>query len=213
MKLQYPTCFFFLFVFGSYSFSQEFMYDEVHVGNQIWMSQNLNVECFQNGDKIIEVKSLDDWNIAIKNKQPAWCYYKNKKSFGEKYGKLYNYFAITDTRGLAPSGWHIPNLSEWNLFIDTVSESSLILSVFAENDVNNSIGFNAFFAGCRDNSINYIDIDQWTYWWTAVDESSSTCNVLSVQPSYFPMFVNVKSGISSISWEDGFSVRCLKNSE
>jgi uncharacterized protein (TIGR02145 family) len=193
--------------------SQENEFEEVQIGNQIWMTKNLNSEVFKNGDIILEAKSLEEWNLAFENKQPAWCYYKNKKGSGEEYGKLYNYFAVIDTRGLAPEGWHIPSIDEWNVFIDSISENGLILSIFEGNDQNEDIGFNAFFAGCRDNALNFIDKDQWTYWWTAVDGGAISCNVLSVQPSYYPMFVDVKSGISAISWEDGFSVRCVKNSE
>lgn len=85
----------------------------VSIGNQIWMSQNLNVAKFRNGDPIPEAKTDADWVAAIDNKQPAWCYYNNDPIYGEKYGKIYNWFAVNDARGLAPTGYHIPTKEEW----------------------------------------------------------------------------------------------------
>ena len=77
------------------------------------MTTNLNVSKFRNGDPIPEVKSDEEWEKAEKNKQPAWCYYDNNPSNGVKYGKLYNWWAVNDPRGLAPEGWHIPSLKEF----------------------------------------------------------------------------------------------------
>ncbi len=82
---------------------------EVKIGNQVWTSKNLDVEQFNNGDKIPEAKTNEEWNLANKNKTSAWCYYDNDNKNGMKYGKLYNWYAITDPRGIAPKGWHIPS--------------------------------------------------------------------------------------------------------
>jgi uncharacterized protein (TIGR02145 family) len=86
---------------------------EVRIGEQIWMAKNLNVSTFRKGDPIPEVKSEDDWENAAKNHQPAWCYYDNEPKNGAVYGKLYNWYAVSDPRGLAPNGWHIPSDEEW----------------------------------------------------------------------------------------------------
>jgi hypothetical protein len=85
----------------------------VTIGNQVWMKQNLNVDEFRNGDPIPEAKSAEEWRNAYEYNQPAWCYYNNDPSNGSKYGKIYNYYAVSDTRGLAPKGWRIPRLEEW----------------------------------------------------------------------------------------------------
>jgi len=91
---------------------------EVKIGDQIWMTKNLNVDKFQNGDPIPHVESAEAWKQAGKNKQPAYCYYDNDPSNGEKYGKLYNWYAVNDPRGLAPAGWHIPSDEEWTTLTD-----------------------------------------------------------------------------------------------
>ena len=89
-------------------------YKTVVIGNQTWMAENLNVGRFRNGELIPEAKTLEEWQEAIDEKKPAWCYYDNDIKKGELYGKLYNWYAVNDPRGLAPLGWHIPTINEWN---------------------------------------------------------------------------------------------------
>ena len=98
------------------SFAQKI--EEVKIGTQVWMSKNLNVDKFRNGDPIPEAKTIQEWLKASENKQPAWCYYDNIAANGEKYGRLYNWFAVTDPRGLAPSGWHVPTDAELTQLTD-----------------------------------------------------------------------------------------------
>jgi uncharacterized protein (TIGR02145 family) len=72
---------------------------------QTWMTRNLNVSSYRNGEPIPEVKDPVVWaNLTT----GAWCYYNNDSILGAIYGKLYNYAAVVDPRGLAPAGWHIP---------------------------------------------------------------------------------------------------------
>src|SRR5262245_8354555 len=81
----------------------------VTIGSQTWMSRNLDVSRFQNGDPIPEARRIEDWVNAGKNGRPAWCYYENKPELGAIYGRLYNWYAVVDVRRLAPDGWHIPS--------------------------------------------------------------------------------------------------------
>jgi len=83
-------------------------FDIVVIGSQTWMAENLNVSHFLNGDPIPHVQTNEEWLKAAENRRPAWCYYNNDPVNGKKYGKLYNWFAVNDSRGLAPPGWHIP---------------------------------------------------------------------------------------------------------
>jgi uncharacterized protein (TIGR02145 family) len=86
----------------------------VTIENQHWMTKNLNVSTFRNGDPIREARTNREWEQAIAKKEPAWCYYENNPKNGSKYGKIYNWYAVSDPRGLAPYGWHIPSFMEWN---------------------------------------------------------------------------------------------------
>jgi uncharacterized protein (TIGR02145 family) len=90
----------------------------VKIGNQIWSVKNLDVEKFRNGDPIPEAKTDEDWERAGDEKTPAWCYYDNESKNGKKYGKLYNWHAVNDLRGIAPEGWHVPTDAEWMLLVD-----------------------------------------------------------------------------------------------
>ena len=93
-------------------------YRIIRIGNQTWMAENLNVDKFRNGDEIPEAKTNKEWQLSGENGQPAWCYYDNDPDNGIKYGKLYNWYAVNDPRGLAPEGWHISTESDWEILID-----------------------------------------------------------------------------------------------
>lgn len=92
--------------------------NEVTIGRQVWMTENLNVEKFRNGDSIPEAKTDEEWKKAGESGQPAWSYYDNDPKNGEIYGKLYNWYAVNDPRGLAPEGWHISSEKDWAILRD-----------------------------------------------------------------------------------------------
>lgn len=87
----------------------------VIIGSQEWTTRNLETVHFCNGDPIKEALNKEDWELAAQSETPAWCYYENNTNNGQKYGKLYNWYAVNDIRGLAPEGWHIPTLKELEL--------------------------------------------------------------------------------------------------
>lgn len=79
-----------------------------------WCQNNLNADKFRNGDDIPHANTPELWKKAGKDGTPAWCYYDNNPANGEKYGKLYNWYAVNDPRGLAPEGEHIPTDQEFD---------------------------------------------------------------------------------------------------
>ncbi len=79
-----------------------------------WAKKNLDVNFFRNGDVIPHIKQKSDWAKASEIGMPAWCYYKNDSTLGEKEGKLYNWHAVNDPRGLAPQGWRVANSADWS---------------------------------------------------------------------------------------------------
>lgn len=90
----------------------------VNIGTQEWTTRNLDTTQFRNGDLIPEAASYEEWEAAAENQSPAWCYYQNDPHNGASFGKLYNWYAVNDPRGLAPEGWHIPSLEEWETMIE-----------------------------------------------------------------------------------------------
>jgi len=95
----------------------EFQSRTVKIGSQIWMKENLEVETFRNGDSIPYASTVEEWVLAANNKQPAYCYYNFNSFYGQIYGKLYNSYALTDSRGIAPLGFHVSTIQDWNTLI------------------------------------------------------------------------------------------------
>jgi len=96
----------------------------VKIGNHDWTTKNLNVSRYRNGDIIPEVKDKNKW---AKLTTGAWCYYNNEPKNGDIYGKLYNWYAVNDPRGLAPEGFHIPSIDELDFLTsqDTLSSGKM----------------------------------------------------------------------------------------
>jgi hypothetical protein len=85
----------------------------VMIGTQKWVIANLNVTTFRNGDTIPEARTNKEWETAGKSEKPAWCYYNNNPANGPKFGRLYNWYAVNDPRGLAPVGCILSNDDDW----------------------------------------------------------------------------------------------------
>ena len=109
----------------------------ITIGKQVWTSKNLNVKTFRNGDSILQVDSDEEWEFATQNKLPACCYFKFEPSNGTKYGILYNWYAVNDSRGLAPEGFHIPSDIEWAKLVTYLGGDSI-----AGKKIKSNVGWN-----------------------------------------------------------------------
>lgn len=121
-------------------------FEAVKIGKKIWMTKNLKTISFRNGDKIPESKSAQEWVEYLRAGKPTYCNFNFKSENSDKYGRLYNSYAITDNRELAPKGWHISKKNEWRLLIDKFESSPLELMSkigWGNNAGNNNSGFNA----------------------------------------------------------------------
>ena len=192
---------------GSAIFSQT-----VTIGTQVWMTKNLDVSTFRNGDPILQVKSNEEWIKAGKDGKPAWCYYKNKKKNGKKYGKLYNWHAVNDSRGLAPTGCHIPTDAEWTILSaylggeDAAGKKMKSTSGWNdEGNGTNSSGFSGLPGGTRGKSGYCSSIGSFGYWWSASEYDTSYAYSRSLYGNIDFLF---RDGYSK---EGGLSVRCLRD--
>ena len=154
--------------------------EEVTIGKQVWMTKNLNVDKFRNGDPVPEAKTVEEWVEAGRNKQPAWCYYNNDPDNGDRYGKLYNWYAVNDPRGLAPKGWKIPSSGDWSLLIDFLSGESVAGKKMKsnsgwENDGNgtNESGFSGLPGGARGYDGTFGYVGEYGYWMSSTEFSTS----------------------------------------
>lgn len=89
------------------------LYDTLKIGDNVWMTRNLDVSRFGNGDTINEVRSKLEWHEALNQKVPAWCYFNNDSNNSRTCGKFYNIYAIMDIRKIAPEGYHLPDDLDW----------------------------------------------------------------------------------------------------
>ena len=96
-----------------YSVYQNDNWETVIIGKQHWMKENLNTITFRNGDTLLYAKTPEEWIAANENKQAAWCYFNDEPTNPEKMGKLYNWYAVCDPRGLAPIGWRVASQEDF----------------------------------------------------------------------------------------------------
>ena len=80
-------------------------YTSKMIGKSIWSTGNLNVEVYRNGDSIKKCTTKTEWDSANHKNIGAYIIFENNETYHKKYGKLYNWYAVNDVRGLAPSGW------------------------------------------------------------------------------------------------------------
>ena len=97
-------------------------YNQILIGSQVWSDSNLNVSTYRNGDIIPQVTDQTAWNNLTTG---AWCYYLNDTGAEIYYGKLYNWYAVTDPRGLAPEGFHVPSDDEWKTLNDHIDSEKI----------------------------------------------------------------------------------------
>jgi uncharacterized protein (TIGR02145 family) len=190
-----------------------FNFETIEIGKQLWSAENLSTNKFSNGDIIPQASSISDWLYYSSLQKPAWCYYRNDKS-GD-YGKLYNWYAISDKRGLCPVGWHVPTNDDWSLLIEYIGGSAIAGGAMKEistkhwNNPNegasNTSLFTALPSGYRKEDGGFSPSGSTAAWWTA-NQSSKTFG------SYFYLLYNVADIYKySINKSSGLSVRCLKD--
>jgi uncharacterized protein (TIGR02145 family) len=189
-----------LFTFISIrSFAQ---FETVKIGNQEWMSKNLDVTKFRNGDEIPQVTSDEEWVKAGKNKQPAWCYYSNSSTNGNIYHKIYNWYAVTDSRGLAPEGWRIANDEDFaKLTAYYQKDRKLGYAVLLYGGKSQ---FNALLGGWRGSKEgNFKDIHTYTAIWSST-EKGKWASYFEFNASFFVVDMR-EAGKGA-----GCYVRCIK---
>ena len=175
------------------------------------MLKNLDVVTYSNGDPIPQITN-GTWSNTTTG---AWCYYNGDATQGSTYGKLYNWYAVSDPRGLAPAGWHIPSDEEWTTLEKSLGGSSVAGGKMKETGTlhwetpnsggNNSSGWAGLPGGCRSVNGFFSSVKENGFWW-----SSSAGN----PPLAWMRILSFTGGNFSRSSGNkyfGYSVRCVKD--
>jgi uncharacterized protein (TIGR02145 family) len=202
-------------------------YKTVKIGEQIWMAENLKVTQYRNGDPIPNLTDENDWENT---EQGAYCNYDNNEDNVETYGRLYNWYAVDDKRGLAPRGWHIPTddeIKELEIYLgmshseadDTNYRGTNEGSKLAGGDdfgrLNGALvktpefgtsGFDFLPAGCRLSlGGDYFSMDIRGYFWSSTEDNNGK--------GWYRNLIYNRSEVYRLSRNKnyGFSVRCIKD--
>jgi len=189
------------------------VYRTVQIGTQTWMAENLRTATYRNGEQIQIISDSASWANNNTN-IPAWSFYQNNASGNIPYGKLYNWYAVTSSKGICPLGWHIPKDEEWNQLTNVVGFSaggklkSAGTSFWTSPNTGgtNAFGFSALPAGGRGENANFSGIFTNTYFWSATvgaNPSLGSLRLLEFNSSSIP-FANSNR-------KSGYSVRCVKD--
>lgn len=191
--------------------------ETIKIRDQVWMAKNLDVAQYRNGDPIPQIEDpmkwkdlktkwddydpdeipetkedldkLDEYLFGIDG---AWCYYNNDSGNNEKYGKLYNWDCIKDSRGLAPVGWRIPTESDFEILVKSLN--------------NKKCGFTNYLPGERHSYGNFHGINENAYFWS----STIVSGFMEQRVIVLYQFGNDTVGISEEDMYNAYSIRCIR---
>ena len=200
------------------------VYHIVKIGDQEWLLENLKVTHFRNGDAIPQETDNATWADLT---TAAYCMYDNSTTYGQAYGYLYNWYAVSDTRGLAPEGWHIPSDEEWKELemalgmsqaeADAVGwrgtdqggqlkEAGTTHWANPNTAATNTSGFTALGGGRRSGSTGYFtSIGNYAFFWTSTEYDADN--------TWTRWLAHDTSQIDRTGYplKGGYTVRCVRD--
>jgi uncharacterized protein (TIGR02145 family) len=181
------------------------------IGGQIWIAENLKVIHYRNGDAIPKVTNHREWLWS----KGAYCAFHNTESNAEMYGYLYDWYAVNDSRGIAPEGWHVPTDVEWQILVDHLGGESVAGGKLKEvgtahwsnpdTGATSASGFSALPGGYLDLNGYFVGLGDYAYFWSSSEHSSDYAWYRSLDYDY--------SGVSRYENNKhyGFSVRLIQD--
>lgn len=190
------------------------VYTTITIGTQTWTVENLKVTHYQNGDPIANVTEGAAWGALTTG---AYCWYKNDITNKATNGALYNWYAVADSRNIAPVGWHIPSDAEWTVLISYLGGEDIAGGKMKETGINhwlspnmgatNKSGFTCLPSGERtfSNGSSFIHLGNLGYFWSSTQcgNSEAWIRVLNCYEEYCNRHSDYKGY--------GYSVRCVKD--
>ncbi|MBN2416335.1 fibrobacter succinogenes major paralogous domain-containing protein [bacterium] len=195
----------------------------VTIGKQVWSAVNLNVDHYRNGDPIPSLTGGAAWKTAGSG---AWCDYGDDPANSDVYGKLYNWYAVHDQRGLAPAGWHIPSDGEWQLLIEHLGGQLAAGGRLKEKGTRHwlpgnigaedSTRFQALPGGYIDCYGSFIGLGEFAHFWSASEDRWDDLDGGEMPVMYalaWELWYNetsIRRG-ACLGKRCGLSVRCLRD--
>jgi len=188
------------------------VYRTIKIGTQTWMAENLKVTKYRNGDAIPNVTDTTEWSNLTTG---AYCDYGNTASNSSAYGKLFNWYAVTDSRNIAPTGWHVPSDAEWTTLTTFLGGEAVAGGKLKEKftahwhspneGATNESGFTALPAGGRNTNGSFDGLGFDAYVWSSAEDNGSY--------AWYRFLVYFNSNMYRNSYKkvEGHSVRCLKD--
>ena len=226
MKLMFCAALLFVLIFPLALKSQNTVtdidgnvYPTVKIGTQVWMAENLKTTKYRNGDLIPNVKKGTTWKNLNSG---AYCIYNNDSVTNKNiYGALCNFYAVTDSRNIAPQGWHVPTDAEWKILTDGLGGEGkaggamkLVSQLWIDNvdgRPTKRSGFNAVPGGsCVNGGFNYIGYN--SAWWSKSSSPKDFIQTsLGLEWNRYLSYNSVSVYRVNISKQNGYSVRCVKD--
>lgn len=200
------------------------VYQTVQIGNQEWMAENLKVTRYRNGEAIPNVTGYSEWQGLING---AYSNFENNDNYVSTYGRLYNWYAVDDSRNIAPAGWHVATDAEWKqleMYLG-MSQTEADDSGWRGTDeggklkeagtthwnspntgATNSSGFTALPGGYRGNGGTFYSMGYSAYFWSSTEGGSNY--------AWYRTLGYYGSAVGRYSYGDrryGFSVRCVRD--
>lgn len=191
------------------------VYHTITIGTQTWMVENLKVTHYRDGSVIPSFTSMSSWSALTTG---AFCDHSNTASNANIYGHLYNWYAATDSRNIAPTGWHVPSDAEWTTLATYLGGETVAGGKLKEigtshwyspnTGATNSTGFTALGGGYYQAAVsNFISTKEYGRWWTS--SSISTTNAWDRNMNYY--YNNIFRDAAGAKKVDGLSIRCIKD--
>jgi uncharacterized protein (TIGR02145 family) len=203
-------------IYGNMTDQEGNQYKTIIIGNQEWMAENLKTSIYRNGDPISTNLSDAEWFNTTNTQLGAWAFPNNDSLFECPYGKLYNWYAVSDSRHVCPSGWHEPTNDEWTDLTNYLGGITLAGGKMKttglqywntpNSEATNESGFSGLPSDSRNVNGTFSGIGSFGLWWSSTD--------------YVPNFAWLRNleynsgnvtNLFGYNKQAGFSVRCLKD--
>jgi uncharacterized protein (TIGR02145 family) len=189
--------------------------ETITIGEQVWMAENLKVTRYRDGTKITNVTDPTAWSSLTTG---AHCSYNSILVNEKTYKYLYNWYAVNNSKYIAPTGWHVPTQAEWTTLINYLGGASVAGDILKETGnthwtgtytgATNTSTFTALPGGCvgiENGVYGFYGIGTNGYWWSATAVDSNNAYSWSLSNN------SAEAVTTSSAKQSGFSIRLVKD--